>query len=46
MDHIEAVTAEEIQALAATLFQNDKLVLTVLGPLSSAVPFQDAIRML
>jgi predicted Zn-dependent peptidase len=46
VDHIEAVTAEEIQALAATLFQNDKLVLTVLGPLLSAVPFQDAIRML
>ena len=45
VDHIEAVTAEDIQALAATLFQDDKLVLTVLGPLSSAGPFQDAIRM-
>ena len=45
VDHIEMVAAEEIQALAATLFQADKLVLTVLGPLSSAGPFQDAIRM-
>jgi predicted Zn-dependent peptidase len=45
VDHIERVTAEEIQTLAATLFQDDKLVLTVLGPLSSVGPFQDAIRM-
>ena len=46
VDHIEMVTAEEIQTLAATLFQGDKLVLTVLGPLSGVGPFQDAIRML
>ena len=44
VDHIEMVTAEEIQTLAATLFQDDKLVLTVLGPLSAVGPFQDAIR--
>ena len=46
VDHIERVTAEEIQTLAATLFQDDKLVLTVLGPLSGVGPFQDAIRMI
>jgi predicted Zn-dependent peptidase len=46
VDHIEMVTAEEIQTLAATLFQDDKLVLTVLGPLSGVGPFQDAIRMI
>jgi predicted Zn-dependent peptidase len=46
VDHIERVTAEEIQTLAGTLFQDDKLVLTVLGPLSGVGPFQDAIRMI
>lgn len=45
VDHIEAVTAETIQSLAGKLFQDDKMVLTVLGPLSNDVPFQEAIRL-
>jgi len=45
VNHIEAVTAETIQSLAEKLFQDDKMVLTVLGPLSNDVPFQEAIRL-
>jgi len=45
VNHIEAVTAEKIQSLAEKLFQDDKMVLTVLGPLSDDVPFQEAIRL-
>jgi len=45
VNHIEAVTAEAIQSLAEKLFQDDKMVLTVLGPLSNDVPFQEAIRL-
>lgn len=45
VNHIEAVTAETIQALAEKLFQDDKMVLTVLGPLSNDAPFQEAIRL-
>ena len=44
VDHIEAVTAEDIQTLATNLFQEDKQVLTVLGPLSDDTPFHDIIR--
>lgn len=45
VDHIEAVTPEDIQALAARLFQDDQLVLTMLGPLSDDKPFQEAVRL-
>jgi predicted Zn-dependent peptidase len=45
VDHIEAVTAEMIQSLAEKLFRDDKMVLTVLGPLSNDAPFQEAIRL-
>ena len=44
VDHIDAVTAEDIRNLAVKLFQDDQLVLTVLGPLSDIDPFKDAIR--
>ena len=38
VNHIEAVTAETIQSLAEKLFQDDKMVLTVLGPLIERSP--------
>ena len=45
VNHIEAVTVETIQSLAEKLFQDDKMVLTVLGPLSNDAPFQEAMRL-
>lgn len=45
VSHIEAVTVETIQSLAEKLFQDDKMVLTVLGPLSNDAPFQEAMRL-
>jgi len=45
VDHIDAVTAEDIQALADNLFRDDQLVLTVLGPLSDRTGFKDLIRL-
>ena len=45
VDHIEAVRAEDIQVLAQTLFGDDQLVLTVLGPLSNDDRFQQTIRL-
>jgi predicted Zn-dependent peptidase len=45
VSHIEAVTAETIQSLAEKLFRDDKMVLTVLGPLSDDLPFQEAMRL-
>jgi predicted Zn-dependent peptidase len=44
--HIDAVSPEDIQALAVRLFQDQQLVLTVLGPLSEVAPFRDAIQFL
>ena len=44
--HIDAVSPEDIQALAVRLFQDQQLVLTVLGPLSELAPFRDAIQFL
>ena len=44
--HIDAVSPEDIQALAVRLFQDQQLVLTVLGPLSEIAPFRDAIQFL
>ena len=45
VDHIDAVTGESIQALANKLFQDDQIVLTVLGPLTETGLFTDAIRL-
>jgi len=45
VDRIDAVTGEDIQALASRLFQNDRMVLTVLGPLTEKTPFKDAVRL-
>ena len=45
VDHIEAVRAEDIQVLAQTLFGDDQLVLTVLGPLSNDDRFQQTVRL-
>jgi predicted Zn-dependent peptidase len=45
VNHIEAVRPEDIQALAAKLFQDDQLVLTMLGDLSECAPFQEAVRL-
>ena len=45
VDHIDAVTAEDIQAIADKLFQEDQMVLTVLGPLSGAASFKEAIQL-
>ncbi len=45
VDHIETVTAEDIQMLAGRLFGNDQLVLTVLGPLSDDAQFKNVIRL-
>jgi predicted Zn-dependent peptidase len=45
VNHIEAVTAETIQSLAEKLFRDDKMVLTVLGPLSNDAPFQEAMQL-
>ena len=44
VDHIDAVTAEDIQALADRLFQENHMVLTLLGPLSGTTPFKEAIQ--
>jgi len=44
VDHIDAVTAEDIQALADRLFQESHMVLTILGPLSGTTPFKEAIQ--
>ena len=44
VDHIDAVTAEDIQALADRLFQENHMVLTLLGPLSGTAPFKEAIQ--
>ena len=46
VNHIEAVEVEDIQSLAKNLFQDEKLVLTVLGPLSDKAPFREAIRLI
>ena len=43
--YIDAVTGEDIQSLANRLFQNDQMVLTVLGPLTETAPFKDAFRL-
>ena len=45
VQHIESVTSEDIQGLAEKLFEDDKLVLTVLGPLSDDAPFQKALQL-
>jgi predicted Zn-dependent peptidase len=44
VNQIEAVGVEDIQSLADVLFQDQKLVLTVLGPLSDKTPFWEATR--
>ena len=44
VDHIDAVTAEDIQALADRLFQENHMVLTLLGPLSGTTAFKEAIQ--
>ena len=44
VDHIDAVTAEDIQALADSLFQENQMVLSILGPLSGTTPFKEAIQ--
>jgi len=45
VDHIDAVTGEDIQALASRLFQDDQMVLTVLGSLTEKAPFKEAVRL-
>ncbi len=44
VERIEAVTAEDITALAESLFRNDQLVLTVLGPVADKGAFQPLIQ--
>ncbi len=44
VDYIDAVTGEDIQALANRLFQDDQMVLTILGPLTETTPFKAALR--
>lgn len=43
IDQIEAVTTEDIQALAAALFSPDRLVLTTLGAVSDRTLFEDLL---
>jgi predicted Zn-dependent peptidase len=43
--HIEAVAPEDIQGLAARLFQDEHLVLSLLGPLSNDTAFREAVRL-
>jgi len=45
VERIDAVTVEEIQSLANKLFQNDQMVLTLLGPLTDKASFENAIHM-
>jgi predicted Zn-dependent peptidase len=45
VDRIDAVTGEDIQILANKLFQDDQMVLTVLGPQTGMGPFADAMRL-
>jgi predicted Zn-dependent peptidase len=45
VDRIDAVTGEDIRSLATRLFQDDQMVLTVLGPLTEKAPFMDAFRL-
>ncbi|MGD8266575.1 MAG: pitrilysin family protein [Desulfobacterales bacterium] len=44
VERIEAVTAEDIAALAESLFRNDQLVLTVLGPVADKGAFQPLLQ--
>jgi predicted Zn-dependent peptidase len=43
IDHIEAVTVDDILNLASDLFQTDKLALSMLGPLNADNHFKDIL---
>ncbi|HSO19169.1 MAG TPA: pitrilysin family protein, partial [Desulfosarcina sp.] len=43
--NIEAVTPDDIQALAVRLFEDDHMVLSLLGPLSDTTAFQGAVHL-
>ena len=45
VNRIEAVTPEDIQALATKLFQDEHLVLSLLGPPSNDAAFKEAVRL-
>jgi predicted Zn-dependent peptidase len=40
---IEAVTAAEILELSKSLFENNKMSLTLLGPVKDETPFEDIL---
>jgi len=45
VDKVEAVTPDDIQALASRLFEDDHLVLSLLGPLADITAFQSAVHL-
>ena len=45
VDKVEAVTPDDIQALASRLFEDDHLVLSLLGPLADITAFQSTVHL-
>jgi predicted Zn-dependent peptidase len=45
MERIDAVTREDVQALAAELFRDDRLSLAVVGPYDQTKPFEDLLHL-
>lgn len=43
MDEIDAVSAEDVQALARDLFRDDRLNLVVIGPYDDPAPFEQSL---
>jgi predicted Zn-dependent peptidase len=45
MERIDAVTREDVQALAAELFRDDRLSLAVIGPYDETKPFEELLHL-